>query len=342
MKRYTYLILGVVIIIVLLVGYLVFFRGSKKTESISQTSDPSEAPLISGNQNNSGNGDLFNTTASTKNNGAEICAWMNNQSVQGIDSDNDGLPDNIEKIYGTDVLLPDTDNDGYKDGSEVVNGYNPLIAGSARLDINNNGVLDNIDCKQGTSSAENTLVTNNASSGTGLAGILTGQKNVVSTPIATNKPVTTTKTAKKFNDTLPVVDSSTFHVSNSNTAEAISDYLAFVKSKSPKVLTDNVYFVNALVQSFAGNTEDIARIRNDVANYNKTLEAMSVPSSAVAYHQQLISINLFLNDRLGVIQVEAKTNPDAAMQAAQELQSGLPAAISNLSLMQDELVKNSV
>jgi len=43
-----------------------------------------------------------------------------------IDSDDDGLGDKEEvKIYQTDPLNADTDGDGYSDGTEVVNGYNP-------------------------------------------------------------------------------------------------------------------------------------------------------------------------------------------------------------------------
>lgn len=45
------------------------------------------------------------------------------------DSDNDGLTDQQESLYGTNSLNPDTDNDGYLDGDEVQNGYNPLGAG---------------------------------------------------------------------------------------------------------------------------------------------------------------------------------------------------------------------
>jgi len=52
-----------------------------------------------------------------------------------IDSDNDGLTDDEEdNIWFTDPNNPDTDGDGYLDGDEVDNGYDPLIAGSARLE----------------------------------------------------------------------------------------------------------------------------------------------------------------------------------------------------------------
>ncbi len=44
------------------------------------------------------------------------------------DTDQDGLPDDIEKRLGTNPDLTDTDGDGYSDLVEVKNGYNPLLA----------------------------------------------------------------------------------------------------------------------------------------------------------------------------------------------------------------------
>ena len=43
-----------------------------------------------------------------------------------IDSDEDGLPDDMEKRFGTDPSKADTDGDGYNDGEEIKNGHNPL------------------------------------------------------------------------------------------------------------------------------------------------------------------------------------------------------------------------
>ena len=51
-----------------------------------------------------------------------------------LDSDNDGLPDYIENLYGVDPNNPDTDGDGYTDGEEVENGFDPLVPGNAKLD----------------------------------------------------------------------------------------------------------------------------------------------------------------------------------------------------------------
>ena len=45
------------------------------------------------------------------------------------DSDKDGLFDEEESVYGTNVNNPDTDGDGYKDGEEVDGGFNPTGSG---------------------------------------------------------------------------------------------------------------------------------------------------------------------------------------------------------------------
>ncbi len=43
-----------------------------------------------------------------------------------LDSDQDGLSDEEEKLYGTNPKESDTDRDGYSDGTEVKGGYNPV------------------------------------------------------------------------------------------------------------------------------------------------------------------------------------------------------------------------
>jgi hypothetical protein len=50
---------------------------------------------------------------------------QNNNSLF-LDSDQDGLTDQEEKMIGTDPFKAVTDGDGYSDGKEVGSGYNPL------------------------------------------------------------------------------------------------------------------------------------------------------------------------------------------------------------------------
>ena len=52
-----------------------------------------------------------------------------NQAVIILDADGDGLSDDLEKYYGTEIDNPDTDGDNYSDGEEIKNGYDPLGPG---------------------------------------------------------------------------------------------------------------------------------------------------------------------------------------------------------------------
>jgi len=46
-----------------------------------------------------------------------------------VDTDKDGLPDELEKAIGTDEIKMDTDADGYDDRAELEKGYNPTGTG---------------------------------------------------------------------------------------------------------------------------------------------------------------------------------------------------------------------
>lgn len=52
-----------------------------------------------------------------------------------LDSDFDGLPDEMEARLGTDPNNKDSDNDGYEDGLEVRTGHNPLGADKKELSL---------------------------------------------------------------------------------------------------------------------------------------------------------------------------------------------------------------
>ncbi|MBU4347269.1 hypothetical protein KKF23_01775 [Patescibacteria group bacterium] len=49
-----------------------------------------------------------------------------------VDSDGDGLPDDMEKRFGTDPQKADSDGDGYSDGDEIKNKYSPLGTGQTK------------------------------------------------------------------------------------------------------------------------------------------------------------------------------------------------------------------
>jgi len=51
------------------------------------------------------------------------------------DSDDDGLPDNLEAAIGADGQKNDTDSDGFDDKTEVINNYNPLAKDKLPIDL---------------------------------------------------------------------------------------------------------------------------------------------------------------------------------------------------------------
>ena len=59
--------------------------------------------------------------------------FQNVWAVEIVDTDGDGLSDDIEKKIGTDILSADTDGDGYWDGNEVERGFDPLRGKRMRL-----------------------------------------------------------------------------------------------------------------------------------------------------------------------------------------------------------------
>ncbi len=63
------------------------------------------------------------------------------QAAEIIDTDKDGLSDELEQKLGTDPNNPDTDGDGYPDGIEVANGFNPLV-GDRNKDVKRNVEVD--------------------------------------------------------------------------------------------------------------------------------------------------------------------------------------------------------
>lgn len=54
-------------------------------------------------------------------------------ALAALDSDQDGLDDELEIKFGTDINSPDTDGDGFKDGLEVDWAYDPLSSAKLKL-----------------------------------------------------------------------------------------------------------------------------------------------------------------------------------------------------------------
>lgn len=87
-----------------------------------------------------------------------------------LDSDQDKLTDQEEKMIGTDLQRADTDNDGYSDGKEVASGYNPLKSAPGDQ-IVPGADLSSVQSKSGeTAAAQNPLASSGVTDLTGFTG----------------------------------------------------------------------------------------------------------------------------------------------------------------------------
>jgi len=62
---------------------------------------------------------------------------LNLELVGGSDTDQDGLPDDLEISLGTDPNQSDTDADGFSDKAEIMNDYPPLLEKNQRTIFDN-------------------------------------------------------------------------------------------------------------------------------------------------------------------------------------------------------------
>lgn len=96
--------------------------------------------------------------------------------VLALDNDGDGLPNDLENYYQTDIDNPDSDNDSFLDGEEVNNGYDPLGEGRlnrVRTDFDR-VILSGLSLEQPTASnqIDDSFVVNEAISQTETKGWL--------------------------------------------------------------------------------------------------------------------------------------------------------------------------
>ncbi|MFA5021703.1 MAG: hypothetical protein WC508_01290 [Patescibacteria group bacterium] len=149
-----------VIIAILLVAIVVLAASGWYAYSLFTSDRNSELPLANTNtvplNSNQPINNAINNEPDIVNQGnisnTNIDSNINSETNQNLDSDQDGLIDTEERMYGTDPNNPDTDGDGltdrdevkvfrtdpnnpdtdgdgYKDGDEVKNGYDPKGAG---------------------------------------------------------------------------------------------------------------------------------------------------------------------------------------------------------------------
>jgi len=139
-NKKKFLFLGLVILLLaIIVGGMIFWLKNEKEKSdfapqntedvISEIEDPAEEKLTNNLEFEKANEPekVKRIKDDTDQDGLLDQEEIDfNTNILKIDSDDDGLSDYDEvKVYFTKPLQEDTDGDGYLDGDEVKNGYNP-------------------------------------------------------------------------------------------------------------------------------------------------------------------------------------------------------------------------
>lgn len=155
------IILGIIIIAVLAIGsgFLYFFIMSQQPADNNvpatpappaQTPTPAPETNVNDNTNTDTDTDIDNNTDTDTDNDNEIpddqpeednddladddqAFLISDDLLSSADSDNDGLTDFEEELYGTEINKADTDEDGYQDGAEFKTLFNPMAASGALL-----------------------------------------------------------------------------------------------------------------------------------------------------------------------------------------------------------------
>ncbi len=214
-------------------------------------------------------------------------------TLQNTDSDNDGLKDWEETIWGTDPQNPDTDKDGTKDGAEVnsdrdprVKGPNDKRQGNSSRDISETAIGDvkNLNTTQKLGRSIFIKYLSLKKNGADLTD--EDQKVILNSAI---NEITLTIQYKTYTAKNLIVGP----ISDVSAARAYADAMAIaVKKNSPK----QVYNELALLGDIAENGDDdgskTRHLKEIVASYKAIIKAyLAIPVPQDALEKHLAFIN---------------------------------------------------
>jgi len=207
------------------------------------------------------------------------------------DSDNDGLPDWQEKIYGTDPHNPDTDGDGYLDGEEVASGYDPTKKAPN-------------DALAGTDTSKLRPLPQNLTQALSQKLSQAVVEGKIKSFDAQGKPLTVESLQQEANlnsaadeamrqqlaeFALPNFPDSDLKISSQNSKEAALAYLASLGNALRKIPHADVSEIEMFAQAMENN--DYSKIDEYQKIYTdsyQNLKAVSVPSDLIAFHKGIL------------------------------------------------------
>jgi hypothetical protein len=247
--------------------------------------------------------------------------WMNNN----IDSDNDGLPDWEETLYGTDPHNIDTNGDGTPDGVEVKEGRDPLTPNTAPIGqkVNNYVPASVIAANQAQIQAYQALAPTDKMAQDLMSNILASEpadgsgidqdttNSIVNSAIQDlpQENFTGTTTAADLN-IIPVNPNQTIFMQNLTTYASI--YYTQTENFR-KIMGDDLQIINATTTDPNVQKKEMAQI---TLQYRKIINALiAAPIPAVASSSGMIYDLEIINDleALSTIDTDMVSTTDKAV-----------------------------
>lgn len=208
-----------------------------------------------------------------------------------LDSDQDGLTNSEEKVYGTDPYKADTDGDGYSDGIEVRSGYNPLKPAPGDKIVNasevNNTAKESVagtSMKKNDKGVDNGNLTDNLSTKINTLINQNGIENIKMEDIdSLIEEITTSKIA--FED-LPEIDEKTIKILEQN-YEKLSekDRAAREKEDALEYLTAVSYIMGTNSPQKISATDDIESLSTQIIS---AVQNFSFASGDLSFFDNLL------------------------------------------------------
>ena len=253
-------------------------------------------------------------------------------SMSTKDSDNDGLPDWQEALYGTDPHNPDTDGDGTSDGKEVTLERNPLVKGPKDFLIAKNTSATTTAEKENLTLTDSfarnffTQYANLQQSGVKITAENAGQ---IASDYLKSTPLPTI-TAKQYGTSdLYLTESDKAHIQN------YRDALTAVFAKDWP--NGNPNELNILQQAFVNNDQKaLNNMPIIIKKYQNTLQdslALAVPKLATTLHLNLVNSLSTYIQTLRMIAV-AYSDPLSGLAALNVYQTNQANVLVNMGNLQ--------
>ncbi|HLN18640.1 MAG TPA: hypothetical protein VK255_00535 [Patescibacteria group bacterium] len=240
-----------------------------------------------------------------------------------LDSDQDGLTDQEEALYGTDAKKSDTDGDGYSDGSEIKSGYDPRKPAPgdkltvANLASTNNGSLSHVLGESDNNltnqvSQKVTEIIQNAQNNEGDSGITMEQLQEV-----IDQSMSSTETNEA---SLPQIKKEDIKILKQNysglskekqTEKKKEDFMNYtvavayiLSSNSPKPITssqdlndifDNIYQIISQAME-ARNKDGLNDLEKSSEKIQEQLKQVEVPEEMVDTHIKALRYSIYAKD----------------------------------------------